>query len=217
MSPYCGSFQTLAPCHPRVFVFTDGSCSKPSSGRSSERKATWAFRRAYPHSDASELMCAGILPRRKQTAFRSELFAVLCALLYAHQITVFSDCQGVVSRFQKLITFGWCETTWRSSPDLDLWCSAWKLLQREGCSVDIRWTPAHRKTTEGAGVQDLWEIVNNSLTDKAADHQRRPWPAHIQPAYDKLFLSNHLDTVRKTAVDGYIRRIWDLHEDCDAT
>ena len=83
-------FQTLAPDHPRVFVFTDVSCSKPSSGRSTERKATWAFRRAYPHSDASDLICAGILPGRKQT-IRSELFAVLCALLYAHQITRFSQ------------------------------------------------------------------------------------------------------------------------------
>ena len=141
----------------------------------------------------------------------------MCAPVCSSNYTVFSDCQGVVRGFQKLITFGWCETTWRSSPDLDLWRSAWKILQRDGCSLDIRWTPAHGKTTEAAGVQDLWEFVNNRLTDKAADHQRHPWPAHMRPAYDNLVLSNHLDTVRKGAVTSYIRRIWDLHEDCDAT
>ena len=208
-------FQPLPPDHPRVYVFTDGSCSKPDSGRTTERKATWALRRASPCSENSEPICSGVLPGRKQTAYRSELFAVLCALSFARQVTVFSDCKGVVRGFQKLNSVGWYESEWRSTPDVDLWRTGWALMQRHGVSLEIKWSASHRKASQAAGTQDLWEIVNNNLTDRDAAHHKHPWPAHVQPLFENLVQANQLDTQRKMAVTRYIRKIWDLHEDCD--
>ena len=74
------TFQQLPPGHEMVHIFTDGSSSVPKSGRSTERPSVWAFTTSQPNSEQSSLVAAGYLPGRKQTAYRSELFAVCCAL-----------------------------------------------------------------------------------------------------------------------------------------
>ena len=89
-------------------------------------------------------------------------------------------------------------------------------MNREGCSLDIRWTAAHRKASQATGMQELWETVNNSLADRDADFQKHPWPLNVQPAFDSLVEANKLDTLRKVSVTRYIRAVWDAHEDCDA-
>ena len=98
---------------------------------------------------------------------------------------------------------------------MDLWRTGWRLLQRGGCSLDIRWTAAHRKASQATGMRDLWKILNTSLTDRDADFQKHPWPLNVQPVYDSLVDANELDTLRKVSVTRYIRAVWDAHEDCN--
>ena len=65
----------------QLFLFTDGSCSRPPAGRKSERQASWAVRLAVEHSAQSAPLSAGFLPGRRQTAYRAELYAVTVAMI----------------------------------------------------------------------------------------------------------------------------------------
>ena len=84
-------FPPVLPELPRTdepeHLFTDGSCSKPPTGRVFQRTAWWAVRLADPHSDRNTLLAAGLFPGRKQTAYRSKLFAVACALANIYPVT----------------------------------------------------------------------------------------------------------------------------------
>ena len=163
--------------HEMVYIFADGS--SPSK-RCTERRAAWAFRVCDLDKETSSCVSSGILPGRKQTAYRGELFAVLCALTWARKATVYTDCKGIWSGFQRLLQMGWQEVYWRTSPDLDLWRTGWNLLKQHGRVLNTHWTPAHRKVSEAVGLETFWELVNNFYVDKDASIDKHPWPDDIQ-------------------------------------
>ena len=132
------AFEPLPPDHELVHILADFSCSVPNSGRTTERRAAWAIRVANLDSEWSMPVSAGCLPGRKQIAYRSELFAVCCAMSYAKAAKIDTDCKGVHNGIQRLIRLGWEEAYRRTSQDLDLWRTAWSLLPQEGRHVEIR-------------------------------------------------------------------------------
>ena len=82
----------------RVHLFTDGSCSVPGQGFSTERKAAWSVISAEQCSPERSLLASGPLPGRRQTSFRGELFALAAALQLAadvEDVTIYSDCRAV--------------------------------------------------------------------------------------------------------------------------
>ena len=205
------SFQPLPITHDMVHIFTDGSCSCPRSGRSTERHAAWAFRVAEPNSERSMLISSGSLPGRKQRAYRGELFAVCCALSYARKAKIYSDCKGVCRGFQRLLRLGWEETYWRTSQDLDLWRTGWSLLSQEGRHLEITWIASHRKVSEAHGLRDLWEIANNNQVDKDASFDKHRWPPRIERLHHQVVLANTKEANMKLALTRYIRNVWDQH------
>ena len=90
--------ETDEPYH----IFTDGSCTQPSPSRKSERRATFAVRHAQKNSHQSELLAAGILPGRKQTGFRAELWAFMIAMTASTNSVIYTDCEGVYKGIVKM-------------------------------------------------------------------------------------------------------------------
>ena len=199
--------ETTEPHH----IFTDGSCTQPAPSRKSERRATFAVRHAQKNSHQGELLAAGILPGRKQTAFRAELWAFMIAMTASANSVIYTDCEGVYKGIVKMQKSGWCELAWLSSPDVDLWRGAWSILNFPGRRLQIEWTRAHRSMSAATNALESWKIYHNHQVDRSASFEANPLPPHIQPLWDQLKNQNdELETLRKEVV-LYLKNIWASH------
>lgn len=157
-------------CH----VFTDGSCLWQSDPEF--RVAAWSAVLAAPPSGhwnfaGHSVLCSGVLPGLCQTAFRAELYA-LCVVLHqaavgGFRVKVYSDCLGVVNRFN-LLTRGQVKLK-RNTANADLW--QWALdsvLQIGEANVQLQKVAAHRLVASATTRKEAWLYWHNSAADWAA-------------------------------------------------
>ena len=177
-----------------IDVFTDGSCHYPK--HADLRFASWAVCRAASqfHLNESTVIAAGGVPGVLQSAYRAELFAVVQALQWAvkHKvkIRVWSDCQGVVHKVQKLTKGLWTPNI--NSCHFDLWVQAQEtllILPQGTCRITK--VAAHTDVQEAKGPLEQWAFMHNALADRAARlaNQCRPqqfW--EVQQCHSQLVM-----------------------------
>ena len=162
---------------------------------------------------SAEHICltSGLLPGRKQTAYRAEIFAVIHALAASKAADIYTDCFNVYRGFLHLQTKGWVELDWVSSPDRDLWRTLWRLLSEDGRQHSITWIRAHRHVHEATGSTDLWHILQNRAVDSSADVNKHRLPPAVEAVRQELHEANKKVFAAKLDTAKYIRLIWDLH------
>ena len=154
-----------------VDVFTDGSCFLPT--RENVRFASWSACRASPNVEmaASEVIAAGALPGLIQSAFRAELYAVFQSISWAVQsgckLRLWTDCQGVVTKLQKMIGGQWKPQA--NARHADLWEQIFELLVQLGPGACIiTKVAAHQSVSSANTPIESWAYLHNSLADRAA-------------------------------------------------
>ena len=145
----------------------------------SERHAAYAVRQAFKDSHAGNVIAAGILPGRKQSPFRAELFALMVAMTASLNSIIFTDCRPVWQGILRLQKEGCNELFWLRSPDSDLWRSAWRILQHPGRRLQVEWLESHRSLRSARGASGAWKIYHNGLVHKNADFRANPLQPHI--------------------------------------
>ena len=196
-------------------LFTDGSCLQPGPGRSSERYAAYAVRLAYEQLHESTLVASGILPGRKQTPFRAELFACMVAMSACLDAVIYTDCRAVFLGITRLQREGWCELTWLSSPDMELWRAAWNILKHPR-KLQIVWLGAHRCINQAHSAADARRIFHNAQTDKSAGVSTNRLPDSIQEIHNSLVKQNsELEKLRGQII-FYLKGIWNMHASKEA-
>ena len=175
-------------------VFTDGSCLCQSDPML--RCAAWSVLvvpsfRADWSPGCSQVLCASYLPGLCQTAYRAELYAVAYALHCAADnrcpIRIWTDCLGVLNKFNSLVKGQHRVNPNRSNADLWLWIL--QSVDRLGCQhVTLVKVPAHRALHSATSRKEAWMFFHNAAADKAARqaNQTRPlefwhlWERHAQ-------------------------------------
>ena len=154
-----------------VDLFTDGSCQFPKD--MNLRFASWSVCRAHAniHLNESTVIAAGGLPGIIQSSYRAELFAVVQALKWAARyntkVRIWSDCQGVVSKVQKLSAGTWVPS--RNSSHFDLWDEAQTALdEMQAGACVITKVAAHQDIHAAASFFEQWAFMHNALADRAA-------------------------------------------------
>lgn len=191
-------------------VFTDGSCLWQSCP--SVRVAAWSAVLAAPFSGhwnfaGHGVLCSGVLPGIVQTAFRSELYAVGVVLHHASvggfRVKIFSDCLGVVNKFN-LLTRGKVRLK-KNTSNADLW--SWVLQSVDRLSLEkiqIVKTPAHRLLASATTKYEAWQFWHNSTADLAARF------ANLDRGLDFWnFWRSHAEAV--TAAEVLHAQAWQLH------
>ena len=198
-----------------VDVFTDGSCFHPT--RECIRFASWSVCRAGPSLDMVEsaVIATGALPGVLQSAFRAELYAVHQAISWAVRqkckLRLWTDCQGVVNKLQKMLDGRWKPPV--NARHADLWEQIQDMLVSLGPkSCVITKVAAHQAVQEAQTLLEYWAYLHNSLADRAASLSNvcRPeafWKLHnehMQAVEATQFLNDsvqkHLLAVSKRAV-----------------
>ena len=195
----------------RYHLFTDGSCSTPAKSCKSERRAAWAVNVAIPGTATSKCIASGILPGRKQTAYRAEIYAVINALTASTCSSIYTDCLNVFKGFRRLQQYGWIELQWRACPDLDMWRTLWRVLSEAGRDHTIFWVKAHRETYQATDSHDLWLLLQNRSVDKHASITMHPLQGQLLEIFTELQAQNAKTQRAKTHLTRYLRLIWDQH------
>ena len=176
----------------RLEIFTDGSCFFQDDRVL--RLAAWSVVLA-PKFDASWtlsvpcVLAAGHLPGLAQHAFRAELFAlaIIChhAALASVSVRVWSDCLGVVNKFQ-LLTKGKL-VVGASSANGDLW--NWIRTSLDSLpdgSVEVCKTPAHQPLNKATTRREAWQFWHNGCADTAAKMANRDRPSDVWQLWTEL-------------------------------
>ena len=191
-------------------VCTDGSCLWQACPEF--RVAAWSAVLAAPFSGqwnfaGHGVLCSGVLPGISQTAYRSELYA-LCVVLHhaavgGFRVRIFSDCLGVVNKFN-LLTRGLVRLK-KNTGNADLW--QWALRSAERLGVDnlqVQKTPAHRSVASATTRFEAWQFWHNSAADLAARLANLDREAEFWELWQV-----HASAV--TAAKVLHQQAWDLH------
>ena len=175
-------------------VFTDGSCFHQACPL--YRCAAWSvivapsFHAGWTPGGAA-VVGAACLPGVCQTAYRAELYAVAYVLHWAAvcqaPVRIWTDCLGVLNKFQ-LLVWG-CKRLNVNRSNSDLW--AWILLSVESLgrqNIQIKKVPAHRALQSARTRHEVWLFAHNDYADRAARlaNQARPaifwdfWERHVR-------------------------------------
>ena len=175
-------------------LFTDGSCLCQSNPLL--RCAAWsvavvpAFTSLWQPGQV-KMLGASLLPGLCQTAYRAELFAVAYALHCAADarapVRIWTDCKGVLLKFNWLIRG--CNKVNPNRTNADLWMWIQQSVDRLGSSnVMLYKVPAHRALHSATTKHEAWMFFHNDYADRAARlaNQSRPtefwnvWERHAQ-------------------------------------
>ena len=155
-------------------VFTDGSCLWQSDP--AFRVASWGAVLAHPFTpqwtfSCRGVLCSGVLPGLCQSAYRAELYALSVVLHRAavggFRVKIYSDCLGVVNKFQ-LLTRGQARSKVNSA-NADLWM--WVLESTDRLGLDkiyVLKTPAHRTVASARSRFEAWMFWHNAPADQVA-------------------------------------------------
>ena len=155
-------------------LFTDGSCYWPQESR--YRLAAWSVVLAppldfAPASAECTVLAAAPLGGACQSASRAELQAFLVALDFGCQANaytrIWSDCQGVLTRF-RLLASG-LVTLRRHHANRDLWVQVLDRVAVLGLEkVQTVKVPAHENLDAADSAFESWVSIGNSSADNAA-------------------------------------------------
>ena len=167
----------LAECPssaPWIDLFTDGSCMFPTAP--SYRVSSWAVCYAPPPHvgfEASSVQVLGAEPLGGlvQTAFRSELFALVVSLTWGvawdRSIRLWTDCQGVIDKFWLLVD-GKCKIHPCCS-NSDLWTECFRLVGELGRHrICLTKVSAHQSWDSETDETTRWIQISNACVDRAA-------------------------------------------------
>ncbi|CAL1173968.1 unnamed protein product [Cladocopium goreaui] len=155
-------------------VFTDGSCLWQSDP--AYRVASWGAVLAHPFTPQWTFSCrgvlsSGVLPGLCQSAYRAELYALAVVLHRAavggFRVKIYSDCLGVVNKYQ-LLTRGQARFKVNSA-NADLWL--WVLESTDRLGLDkiyVLKTPAHRTVASARSRFEAWMFWHNAAADQVA-------------------------------------------------
>ena len=156
----------------RMRIFTDGSCE--NQGIAPERFASWAFVVAPLHFHDSSCLFqdSGHLPGLLQSAYRSEVFAVLRALRFASAqgcpVHLWTDCNSVVLLLRKLLAGAPIPS---NQPHGDLWYPILALIQAIGLDrVKITKVASHVEQLGCVSPLEAWCASWNAEADRVAGH-----------------------------------------------
>ena len=134
---------------------------------------------------------ASYLPGLCQTAFRAELFAVAfavhCAADAGTPVRIWTDCLGVLTKYN-LLVHGHVKLNPNRS-NSDLWAWVLQSVDRLGSQyIQLHKVPAHRTLQSAKTKQQAWMFFHNDYADRAARlaNQARPtsfwdvWEQHSQ-------------------------------------
>ena len=206
-SPFVNAWHYYLDCLPKlvpkcpcptsaswVDLFTDGSCMFPTAPE--YRLSAWAVCYAPPphlEFDLADVKVLGAEPLGGlvQTAFRSELFALLVALTWAGEwgksVRIWTDCQGVLDKFSLIMDGGHRVPSCGANNDLWEECECnIRSLGRE--RVQIVKVAAHQSWSSETPEVTRWTWIGNACVDaaaKAANSQRSPdawslWSQHAK-------------------------------------
>ena len=158
----------VAPMRECIHLFTDGSCLFQQDP--ALRFASFAVVLADPANDASDSLVVdvGHLPGVLQSSYRAEIYALLRAVMLVRRFGcsahIWSDCEGVVKRFRRLLTG---VPPRINSPHYDLWQLIFQeCLDMPRSVLQITHVSAHREGAETA-LED-WCFAHNHVVDRAA-------------------------------------------------
>ena len=154
-----------------VHFFTDGSCFAQKDVNT--RFAGWAVVHASVSSifdtQHSRVVDSGVLPGLLQSSVRAEVFAVLRALqqveFYTGRVFIWSDCEAVVKRFNRLLAGGTVRT---NSSHADLWMAISRCLKSRVAQTAITRVAAHQDPDGDFSFFDAWCFRHNGFADAAA-------------------------------------------------
>ena len=182
-----------------IDLFTDGSCMFPKV--SEYRFSAWAVCYAPPphlefESTDVKVLSAAPLGGLIQTAFRSELFALMVALTWAvdwcKSVRIWTDCQGVLDKFSLILDGG--HRIQNCGSNNDLWEECERLYQELGRGrVQTAKVEAHQTWSSETTEVIRWTWISNACVDaaaKAANNQRTPeewdlWFRHAQATFSQ--------------------------------
>ena len=172
-------------------VFTDGSCLASSCPL--VRCAAWSVTLAAPFHAGwtpgqAKVLCASFLPGLVQTAYRAELFAVAYTLHWAAllraPVRIWTDCLGVITRFNLLIWGCHRLNVNRSNSDLWQWIlNSVAVLGRE--RVSLCKVKAHCTLHSATSLRAAWKIFYNDYADRAARLANQARPAEFWRVWDQ--------------------------------
>ena len=175
-------------------VFTDGSCLFQASPL--YRCAAWSSTLVPALCSSrslggAQVIGASYLPGVCQTAFRAELFAVAFTLHQAAEqqasVRIWTDCLGVIAKFN-LLVHGHKKLNVNRS-NADLWTWVMQSTDRLGRHrIELSKVPAHRRVSSATTKLEAWMFYYNDVADRTARqaNQDRPssfwdvWEAHVQ-------------------------------------
>eukprot|EP00438_Fugacium_kawagutii_P030705 Skav213059 [mRNA] locus=scaffold364:426267:435025:- [translate_table: standard] len=193
----------IPPLHSKLrggdnHVFTDGSCFLQHNA--SVRVAGWGVVLAKPfsptwHQGFECILGSGQLPGLIQTAYRAELYSVAFVVHHAAvaqvNLSVYSDCLGVVNRC--LLMLAGCRWVKVNSPNADLWQWLQDSLDRLGRSrVKIYKIKAHCELRQAGNLEDAWRIFNNAAVDGVARHAASTRTPEFWSLWRKLAQEVHM-------------------------
>ena len=116
---------------------------------------------------------AGAVNGLQQSAFRSELVAVLQTLKYAKHwgcsVRIWSDCQSVIKRLRRILVMH--ERPKINTPHADLWLDVFELLSEwDFQRVEITKVAAHQDSQLPLSAVEHWAYLHNSLALQARFH-----------------------------------------------
>ena len=157
-----------------VDLFTDGSCLFPTMA--DYRLSAWSVCFAPPATTefaASDVLVLGASPLGGliQTAFRSELFALVVSLTWAaawqKNVRVWTDCQGVIDKFCMLIDGG--VRLHQCCANSDLWAEIQRLVADVGRShIRLIKVSAHESWSSETCEAQRWVQIGNQCADRSA-------------------------------------------------
>ena len=203
--PWCS-----LPSGPTVDVFTDGSCLCQSDPML--RCAAWSVIVVPPFQvnwipGSTRVLCASYLPGLSQTAYRAELYAVAYALHCAADagvaIRLWTDCLGVLMKFNWLVRGHHRVNPNRSNADLWEWIL--QSVDRLGSqNVALVKVPAHRALHSATTRREAWMFFHNDAADKAARQANQARP----PEFWRLWERHAQETCRAS---NLFQQVKDLH------
>lgn len=188
----------------RIHLFTDGSCTNQSMPHL--RFAAWAIVLASSAADDlsdAHIVESGHLPGLLQSAVRAEIFAVMRALeiaVSAHaDITIWTDCQAVVSRLRKILHGSHVRP---SSSHADLWLRIADCVQLCHGGIIVAKVAAHRAVSEASNPLEEWCFRHNMIADReavAANSRRSAyfWNLHARHVQALQYVTQLNEHVRK--------------------
>ena len=201
-------------------LFTDGTCLCPTIPEL--RLAAWSVIVARDSVDQPPVVLAsGPLPGLLQSSFRSELFAVYAAVLFAVQVgvpvRVWCDCRGVVLRLRRMLEGG---TVQFGTSNSDLWKLIEECLMHLVAPLTVHKVPSHEDPACHDDEVSLWAIDNNSLADRAAEQANLQRDAEVwqlwhglrrhlvdEEARVKAIMKFHVDIAVKSTTDKGKRQL----------